>query len=412
MLDCCARRWRAVAVLLLSLGAVVSLPAGASARVVSFEPHDDGWVNAARPSRSYGAASELRVGRSPERVAYLRFVVTGVSAAPSHVELRLRALSSSGRAGLDLRSVPRDRWRETRLTWRSAPRPSKVRRHHARFHGGWIAFDVTGLVRRDGTYTFALTTRGRRTLSFFAAEGGTARAPRLMMDVPTPQAPDSPSNPAPGSVPNPSGGTVSGQSVMQPPGFAPLSDAEAASRVRPAGEIRPANVTANHTVPTSEQLSSFYSASQEPYSRTVTGGFTGTTDEIIQWAAWKWGVDADVMRAVAVQESDWRQWFVDSDGATFGIFQVKTQLASGSGWAGTYPLAKDSTAFNADYYGRAFRSCYDGRETWLGGSYRAGDLWGCVGFWFSGDWHDAGAEDYVSHVKRWLAERTWAQPGY
>ena len=33
----------------------------------------------------------------------------------------------------------------------------------------------------------------------------------------------------------------------------------------------------------------------------MTGNFVGSTDEIIQWAAWKWGVDEDVIRAVAVR---------------------------------------------------------------------------------------------------------------
>jgi hypothetical protein len=192
-----------------------------------------------------------------------------------------------------------------------------------------------------------------------------------------------------------------------------LSDTAAAAHVRHAGEIRPDNTTADHTVPTQAQIDDFHSASHEPYTRLVTGNFVGTTDEIIQWAGWKWGVDEDVIRAAAVQESDWHQDEVGDGGVTFGMMQVKTQLASGdNGWAGTFPLARDSTPFNADYYGRAFRSCYDGRETWLGGGYRAGDDWGCVGLWFSGGWHDSGAEDYISLVKRWLAERTWEQPGY
>jgi hypothetical protein len=145
----------------------------------------------------------------------------------------------------------------------------------------------------------------------------------------------------------------------------------------------------------------------------VTGNFVGSTDEIIQWAAWKWGVDEDVIRAVAVRESDWNQDMVGDDGVTFGLMQVKTQLAGGnSGWPGTFPLARDSTAFNADYDGRAFRSCYDGRETWLGGGYRSGDGWGCVGYWFSGDWRDSGAEEYISSVKQFLADRDWEKPDF
>ena len=39
----------------------------------------------------------------------------------------------------------------------------------------------------------------------------------------------------------------------------------------------------------------------------VTGAFTGTTDEIIQWAACKWGIDEDVVRAQAAKETYWTQ---------------------------------------------------------------------------------------------------------
>jgi hypothetical protein len=188
-----------------------------------------------------------------------------------------------------------------------------------------------------------------------------------------------------------------------------LSDAAAAGHVRRAREVRPGNAAANHTVPTGQQLTNFRSASpKQPYTSHVSGNFVGSTDEIIQWAAWKWGVDEDVMRAVAVTESDWHQNAVAGDGITFGLMQVKTPLGGGrNGWPGTFPLARDSTSFNVDYYGRAFRSCYDGRETWLGGGYSAGNAWGCVGHWFSGDWLDSGATAYIARVKQYLAARAW-----
>jgi hypothetical protein len=191
-------------------------------------------------------------------------------------------------------------------------------------------------------------------------------------------------------------------------------------------------------MPTASELSAFRAASSEPYSSLVTGGATGTTDELIQWAAWKWGIDEDVLRAVAVQESDWHQNGVgdrrteplgdylqnpplaqltssvtSSTGdvwQSLGITQIKwlpPDMNSYAGWAGTEPLRWLSTAFNLDYYGRAFRSCLDGKETWLGGTYAAGDAWGCVGLWYSGGWHDAGAEGYIASVKQHLANKDW-----
>ncbi len=39
----------------------------------------------------------------------------------------------------------------------------------------------------------------------------------------------------------------------------------------------------------------------------IDGGFTGTTQEILRWAACKWGIDEDLVYAQAAVESWWRQ---------------------------------------------------------------------------------------------------------
>jgi hypothetical protein len=373
---------------------LVGIPSTSSGRDASVSALllNDGWVSASTPQLGNGTGNGLEVGRSPRRVAYVEFLVRDLGRAPRHVTLRLRSRSGSDGAGIDLRATRSAAWDEGQLTSDSAPGLRKVLRHHSRFRRGSIAFDLTPFVRHNGTYTFALTTGGRRTLTFFAGERGPGYAPSLTFD---------------------SSGARKVRSTTRPPGAAFLRDGAAAAHVRPAPEIRPDNVAANHATPSKAELADFRAAPSQPYSTQVTGDFTGTTDEIIQWAAWKWGIDEDVMRAAAVQESDWHQNDVSDGGVSFGLFSVKTQLASGDdGWPGTYPLAASSTAFNADYYGRAFRSCYAGRETWLGRSYHAGDLWGCVGLWYSGGFHDRGAEDYVRLVKKWLVQRSWARPGY
>jgi autotransporter family porin len=56
------------------------------------------------------------------------------------------------------------------------------------------------------------------------------------------------------------------------------------------------------------------------------------------------------------------------------------------------------------------RLCFDGKETWLtqyNASYGPGDLWGCIGRWYSGRWHDAGAEQYIPKVQAALAAKVW-----
>ena len=104
-----------------------------------------------------------------------------------------------------------------------------------------------------------------------------------------------------------------GYCETRPVGSPPLSDAEAAARalLHPI-EATPGNETYNRRVPTPEEISAFRSEADkagwgdEPYNPYVTGNFVGTTDEIFSWAACKWGIDEDTIRAVAVQESEWR----------------------------------------------------------------------------------------------------------
>jgi hypothetical protein len=74
---------------------------------------------------------------------------------------------------------------------------------------------------------------------------------------------------------------------------------------------------------------------------------------------------------------------------------------------GTFPFTRDSTAAAADYWGAYIRGCYEGWAYWLGSGYKAGDLWGCVGSWFSGDWHSSAANAYISRVQGNENSRTW-----
>jgi autotransporter family porin len=92
---------------------------------------------------------------------------------------------------------------------------------------------------------------------------------------------------------------------------------------------------------------------------------------------------------------------------SLGLMQVRYPY-----WGASFPSAVTSSAYNLDVALAARRSCLEGRETWLGGSYGPGDIWGCVGLWFSGRWHDAGAETYIAAVQDWLAQRIWTTPSF
>lgn len=234
---------------------------------------------------------------------------------------------------------------------------------------------------------------------------------------------------------------------------APLpTDAQCASMISVTPETIPGNVPFNHTMPTAAQLALFH---QHPvftgppawdFAR-VDGHYTGSTDMILRWAACKWGIDEDVARAQAWTESKWIQggprpgqgmgdkrftlaqcvqggftalWNYDCPNCcwtSWGILQTKVYYE----W-GTWPMIKDSTAFNADYRYADQRACMNGdyrgyfaSRAKQPNSYAAdiasGDLdrilWGCIGMHYSGSWYDNHALGYISEVKQYLASKPW-----
>lgn len=248
------------------------------------------------------------------------------------------------------------------------------------------------------------------------------------------------------------------------------SDTSCAGKVHySTWEPRPDNTGANHTMPDAAAVHQAFA--ERPIStggnadprwdswllQRVDGQFTGTTDEIFQWAACKWGLPDDLLRAVAVRESTWYQYesypagrpVVDwgmgdmmpsgTSGAsvycdmvarygrdyqqdfgagicprTFSIAGVMSWQAPSWGQMaanqnGTFPFNRQSTAFALDYLASQLRGCYNGWEEWLSssGGYTAGDIWGCVGAWYAGDWHSSDADGYISRVRNEMTHYTW-----
>ncbi len=65
---------------------------------------------------------------------------------------------------------------------------------------------------------------------------------------------------------------------------------------------------------------------------------------------------------------------------------------------------------------RTWRACYEGVYTWLNqtsernGTYGPGDVWGCVGVWFSGRWYfnnDAYLNQAGDSVRWHYDNKTW-----
>jgi hypothetical protein len=229
--------------------------------------------------------------------------------------------------------------------------------------------------------------------------------------------------------------------------FAPLSDAQAAALVVNMTENRPNNMTANNYKPSSSELFAFLKkeknkhgqlpAQFNSYTVYVTGGFVGTTDEIIQWGAAKWGIPADWLRAQYYQESRWNQSQLGdlttvSDVSKYpaysrysntevyqslGITQVKwNHPDDNDSGIGTEPLRWKSTAFNVDYQLSMVRFYFDNpkglRSAW-GDAYSPCNNWLSIGGWYEPwPWNNSGQQDYVDKVQNWLANKVWQQPSF
>jgi autotransporter family porin len=241
------------------------------------------------------------------------------------------------------------------------------------------------------------------------------------------------------SLASPYGGSGTPPSHFRtlPPGTLLPSGAQCARwvRARPLAENKGVNRAGNQT--RGEPVGAGFLAGDAPQADQliaprINGGFTGTTAEILRWAACKWGIDQDIVFAQAAVESWWRQTTLgdwESNGCppghgpgvdgkpglcpqSWGILQNRYPYEQSS-----WPGIADSTAMNADTAYAIWRSCYDGYETWLNtvqhvGTYRAGDAWGCVGRWFAGRWHTAPAQQYIRFVQKYLHERIWTQPDF
>lgn len=248
----------------------------------------------------------------------------------------------------------------------------------------------------------------------------------------------------------------------RPSTFHPLSDRAAAALVTAQREVRPDNdkpytingerhPAPNYYVPTASQVAAFRrartSAGQtnvqfNPYYRYVDGRdglHRPTTDDLIQWAAHKWGIPEDWLRAEYVQESYWNQFMLgDSTPVgrgqygrypsqsrvrrstdvyqSLGITQVRW-VPGGSLHSGTEPLRWLSTAFNIDYQAATLRFYYDNpedtRSQWNDPSYRPCQQWKSLGAWFDPyPWSNSGQATYVRSVRQLLAHRVWTSTSF
>ena len=364
--------------------------------------------------------SRLLVGGPERRRAYLKFAVS-CSPARRPSGSRSSCVRRGGHTGCSaLRAVQRP-WSERALTRWSAPRLGwTLRRHtvqgrarmtltarpperdlHVRAHvphrahaGPRIRPSLGGDERRPGCYQRRRGRTGSRRRCGAAA--GRHRPKPL---------PPRPAAAGPSMRPHAPLGQRCSRTPRPP------------STCGMAGEIRPDNAYGAILDRCPLGNSSPFSArlSKVPVPRcTVSGNFVGSTDEIIQWAAWKWGVDEDVIRSVAVTELGL---------APGRRGQRRRHLRAGR-------QVKDrcwreaATAGRERSLGRTRRRptrpprpgvparAYQGRETWLGGGYRAGTAGGASGSGSRATGTTREPRNQIARVKQSVAARPWEQPGF
>ncbi len=262
---------------------------------------------------------------------------------------------------------------------------------------------------------------------------GNSAAPDIQAAAPSPSASPPPSPAL--SVPPAHGAPVHFRTI--PPGARLPSGARCAKwvRARPKPENKGVNRRFNRR--TGQHVASNFLQGDRPAADRrivprINGHFTGTTKEILRWAACKWGINQNVVFAQAAIESWWRQttkgdWGTDRTACPPGHRHLNAQGQCAQSYGilqNRYPFEKSSwpgigrsTAMNADTAYAIWRACYDGYETWLntverGSQYHKGDVWGCVGRWFAGRWRTAPALQYIAKVKQYKRERIWETPDF
>jgi hypothetical protein len=384
-------------------------------------------ADASVPSTGHGKARRLVASGGPGalRRSYIKFrvslparaTVTGAS-----VRLYATALSASGtslwRAG--------NRWTERRLTWRN--RPAVIGRRVARDRRaalGWRALRAGPV--GPGRLTFLLRGHGHRASRYHSREA--ANGPRLVVRY---SVGSSGAAPAGCAVARP-------QATWRAAGSAPLTDAQAAACVIRSGENRPQNAQQNAKAPTETELQAFRKArdaagrTPDEYNRNsarVTGAAAlyglRSTDDLIEWAAYKWGVPEDLVRGQMDVESGWsmlqkgdrRDWatpvahlypalaVIDADSVweSLGIAQIRWRHTVP--WnPGVEPLRWQSTAFALDYSQAVIRYFFDGYCDWCGAGYAAGDADGAYRMYVSGSWNEG--QWYADAVRSKAASRPW-----
>ena len=194
-------------------GAGIAVTGAASAapstRSVTVFATDDSYVSSVRRTTNFGAAGKLVVGRADgeTRVSLLKFTVGAVPAGSglSGAELRLPVEDVPAASILSLLRVPGNTWSQRTVTAETAPATgATIGSVRPAATDTVLRFDVSKLVTKPGTYSFALTSASTGAVTRLGSvEGGTAvgGGPQLRVSLTGGVSPTPPTVPIPTPAP-------------------------------------------------------------------------------------------------------------------------------------------------------------------------------------------------------------------
>ena len=200
----------ALAALLLATASLTLGAPVAHAATVTLSPVADSDVMADQPTANFGTATSLRIDGSPVAVAYLKFDVQGLAAAPTRATLKVVSPISST-TPINAKSVADTTWTETGLTYNNAPaRGGTVASATPPAPNSVLSFDVTTLVQGNGLVSFALDTTSSTSKSPPSRENPTIEyRPQLVIETAATSTPTpTPTQPPAGSTVIAMGGDV------------------------------------------------------------------------------------------------------------------------------------------------------------------------------------------------------------
>lgn len=151
----------------------------------------DATVDAREPDANFGSTTRLTVDGSPERRAYVRFVVGNVEGRIKKATLKLYVTDPSA-DGPAVYATSND-WNFSRITFNNAPAPYQpaVADVGAVADDAFVEYDVTSHVQGPGTFSFVLVSEVDDGVVFLSDNGASdAQDPQLVLETepcPAPQ---------------------------------------------------------------------------------------------------------------------------------------------------------------------------------------------------------------------------------